>query len=277
MHDQPMTFVEHLEELRRRLIYSAIALVVCTVVAYLISDLLFAWLARPLVQAWRDAGLGQPKLHFANPIEPFATYIKVALLGGVFLAVPVIFYQLWCFVAPGLKPTERRYVIPFTLLSSAFFIGGAGFGYFVVFPLGFRFLLGFARADFGSLQRVFAAVGVTAGQGSLIALEPTLMMSEYFSLVWRLLVAFGAIFELPLLLCFLALAGVVTHGALWRWNPYFIIVAFVLGAVLTPTPDVLTQSMMALPLIALYNLGIGVAWLVARRRRAVPPGGGGAG
>ncbi|MBK8481263.1 MAG: twin-arginine translocase subunit TatC [Proteobacteria bacterium] len=267
-----MSFVEHLEELRRRLIYSAIAFLACTIVAYLISDLLFAWLARPLVQAWRAAGLGRPTLHFANPIEPFATYIKVALLGGVFLSVPVIFYQLWCFVAPGLKASERRYVMPFTLLSSAFFIGGAAFGYFVVFPLGFRFLLGFARSDAGSLQRAFSAVGVAVGQGGLIALQPTLMMAEYFALVWRLLVAFGAIFELPLLLCFLALAGIVTPQALWRWNPYFIIVAFVLGAILTPTPDVLTQSMMALPLIVLYNLGIGIAWLVARRRSAAGGG-----
>lgn len=270
-HDQPMTFLEHLEELRRRLIYCAIALLASTVLAYLISDLLFAWLVRPLAQAWRDAGLGRPRLHFANPIEPFATHIKVALLGGVFLAVPVIFHQLWCFVAPGLKPTERRYVIPFTLLSTLCFVGGACFGYFIVFPLGFRFLLGFARADTGALQRALAAVGVTMGQGGLVALEPTLMMSEYFALVWRLLVAFGAVFELPLLLCLLALAGVVTHRALWRWNPYFIIVAFVLGAVLTPTPDVLTQALMALPLIALYNVGIAIAWLVARRRSA--PGG----
>lgn len=261
--DKLMTFTEHLEELRTRLKYSAIALFLASAVAYLFVDLLFGVLAQPLARAWREAGLGAPRLHFANPTEPFFTYIKLALMAGVFVASPVIFYQLWKFVAPGLTRAERRYVLPFVVASTLCFVGGACFGYFVVFPYGFRFFLGFAKADLGSMQQLLGTdISVTVGKS--VALEPTLMISEYFGLVWRLLVAFGVVFELPVLLGFLALVGLVDHRSLWKWNPYFIVIAFFVGGVLTPGPDVVTQVLMAGPLIALYNVSILIAYLLGR-------------
>ncbi|MCB9557151.1 MAG: twin-arginine translocase subunit TatC [Deltaproteobacteria bacterium] len=260
-----MSFTEHLTELRTRLKWSALALIAGTLIAYSISDLLFVWLAQPLIKAWKDAGLGPPQMHFANPIEPFFTFLKVSLVGGIFIATPVIFYQLWRFVAPGLYAKEKRYALPFVTLSVLFFISGAAFGYYVVFPYGFQFFLSFARGNMGQMQQLLGGmVKVTVGQP--FELRATLMMGEYFGLVWRLLLGFGVIFELPLLLMFLAMAGVVRAKQLWRFNRYFIVIAFIVSAMLTP-PDVLTQVFMAGPLIVLYNISILVAVVVERRRK----------
>ncbi len=276
MAEKLMTFTEHLEELRTRLKYALFALLGGVLLAYGFSDLLFVWLTQPLIKAWSDAGLGAPQLHFSNPIEPFFTYLKVALVGGLFISSPVAFYQLWLFVAPGLYKREKRYVIPFTVASVVCFAGGASFGYFMVFPYGFQFFLSFAQADMGHMQQVLGGA-VKISMAHSFELRPTLMMGEYFGLVWRLLLAFGLIFELPLVLLFLSLAGVVDYKALWRFNRYFIIIAFVIGAVLTP-PDVITQVMMAAPLLVLYNLSILLAWLVAKVRagKGSAPAGAGA-
>jgi sec-independent protein translocase protein TatC len=266
MSNKLMTFTEHLDELRVRLKYALYALIVCMFVAYYFSDFFFVLLARPLVRAWAEAGLGTPKLHFANPIEPFFTYMKIALIAGAFGASPIIFYQLWMFIAPGLYRKEKRYVVPFVTFSALLFIGGAAFGYFVVFPYAFRFFLGFARTNMGSMERLLGgAVKVSVSQP--FDLTPTLMMGEYFSLVWKLLLAFGVVFELPLLLVFLALIGVVDHRKLWRFNRYFIILAFVVGGVLTPGPDVMSQILMSLPLVVLYNISILLAYFVSRSKR----------
>ena len=261
---QMMTFGEHLEELRSRLKKALLAVVIGACAAYAFSDLLFALLAQPLIKAWADAGLGSPQMHFANPIEPFFTYLKLSLLAGVFIGSPVVFYQLWSFISPGLYQREKRYVIPFATISALCFIGGACFGYFIVFPYGFQFFLSFARDNMGSMKDALGGY-LSVEVGHTFKLQPTLMMSEYFGLVWRLLLAFGLVFELPLLICFLAMAGLVTHRTLWKWNPYFVVVSFIISAVLTP-PDVITQVFMAGPLIALYNLSIAFAWLFARRR-----------
>ncbi|MBW2731674.1 MAG: twin-arginine translocase subunit TatC [Deltaproteobacteria bacterium] len=265
MSDEVMSFTAHLTDLRRRLRNAMIAVVAGFIIAYTFSDLLFILLAQPLIHAWSEAGLGAPKLHFASPVEPFFTYIKVALIGGIFIAAPVIFYQVWLFVAPGLYKKEKRYAIPFTLFSALFFMGGASFGYFIVFPYGFRFFLGFAQKNLGKIQKLFGKE-INIGLKQTFELQPTLMMGDYFALVWRLLFAFGLIFELPLVICFLAMVGLVDHKRLWKWNPYFIVLSFVVGALLTP-PEPVTQVMMAGPLIVLYNLSIVFAWYFARRRR----------
>ena len=265
MADKLMTFGEHLGELRTRLLYCVYALLGCTLVAYYFSDFLFVLLAQPLIRAWSEAGLGQPRLHFANPIEPFFTYMKIALIGGVFFASPIIFYQLWKFVAPGLYKHEKKYVVPFSFVSGLLFIGGGSFGYFVVFPLAFRFFLGFARTNMGAMEKLLGgAVKVSVQQK--FDLTPVLMMGEYFSLVWKLLLAFGVVFELPLLLLAFSLIGVVSYKTLWRFNRYFIIIAFVLAALLTPGPDVISQVLMAVPLIVFYNLSILLSFLFFRRR-----------
>ena len=263
--DKVMSFTDHLQELRTRLKYALISVVVTMIIAYAFSDVLFVWLAQLLIAAWHAADLGTPKLHFANPIEPFFTYIKISLLGGIFLSAPVLFYQLWAFIAPGLYRREKKYAIPFAMVSALFFVGGACFGYFVVFPLGFQFFLGFAQLDMGSMHDVLGGA-LSVSMKETFQIQPTLMMSEYLALVWRLLLGFGLIFELPLLIFFLTMAGVVTVGALWRFNRYFIIVAFVISAALTP-PDVVTQVFMAGPLVILYNLSILVAFIVQRKKK----------
>ena len=259
-----MTFVEHLTELRTRLIRCAIAWLIATAIAYFASDVLFIWIMRPLIDAWRATGLGQPKIHFLNPVEPFFTYLKVGLFGGLFLASPVVFYQLWCFVAPGLYKREKAYALPFTVASALCFLGGACFGYYIVFPYGFRFFLGMARRQSGGMQALLQrAFGTKLEAGFTVT--ATLTMSEYFGLAWRLLLAFGLVFELPLLIIFLAAAGLVDHKMLLRFNRYFVVVAFVVSAILTP-PDVITQLMMSGPLIVLYNISILFAFFFNRRR-----------
>lgn len=251
-----MTFTQHLQELRKRLKYCFYAVIGGALGCYVVRKELFAILVRPLIQAWTEAGLGSPKLHFQNPIEPFFTYLKIAFIGGAFLASPVIFYQIWKFVAPGLYSKEKRYVIPFTVASALFFIGGACFGYFLVFPYAFQFFLGFANQNAGAMQQV---------PGFSFNLEATLMMGEVLGLIWRLLLAFGVIFELPLVVFFLSLVGIVDYRQLWRFNRYFIILSFVIGAALTP-PDVITQLFMAAPLLVLYNLSILVSYFFTRKR-----------
>ena len=268
---QLMSFSEHLGELRTRLKYALYALLVGVGIAYLFSDFLFVLLAQPLVTAWSEAGLGPPKIHFANPIEPFFTYIKISILGGLFIAAPAVFYQLWKFIAPGLYKNEKKYVIPFSMISALFFVGGAAFGYFIVFPYGFQFFLSFAKDNMGSMQKLFGQQVKLGVNTKTFELKPTLMMGEYFGLVWRLLLAFGLIFELPLLLVFLSMVGLVTHRGLWKWNPYFAVLSFIIAAVLTP-PDVITQLFMAGPLIVLYNISIIFAWFFTKRnekKRAV--------
>jgi sec-independent protein translocase protein TatC len=264
MAEKLMTFGEHLEELRTRLKYSLYAVLVCTLAAYAFSEELFALLAQPLIRAWTEADLGRPQLHFANPIEPFFTFLKLSLVAGIFAAAPVIFYQLWKFVAPGLYRNEKRYALPFAVASGVFFIGGAAFGYFLVFPYGFQFFLSYAKTNMGVMDKLLGQkVGLSVEHP--FKLTPTLMMGEYFGLVWRLLLAFGLIFELPLVIFFLAMAGLVNHRALWRFNRYFIVLSFVVGAILTP-PDVITQIFMACPLLVLYNLSILFSLIFARRK-----------
>lgn len=264
-----MTFTEHLDELRRRLLYSFYALVVATLISYAFSDYLFTLLAQPLIHAWRETGLGTPKLHFANPVEPFFTFLKLSLMAGIFLAAPMIFYQLWKFVAPGLYKNEKRYTAAFTICSGILFIGGASFCYFVVMPIAFRFFLSYAKKNVGKMDKLIK--GTIKFSVESYDLTPTLMMGEYFSLIWKFLIAFGLVFELPLLILFLALVGLVTHKSLWKFNRYFIIIAFLVGGILTPGPDVLSQVLMACPLIILYNISILLAFLIKRKPKEITP------
>ncbi|PID74651.1 MAG: twin-arginine translocase subunit TatC [Desulfobacterales bacterium] len=168
-------------------------------------------------------------------------YLKLALTAGVVAASPVIFSQIWRFVAPGLYRHEKRVLLPFVALSTLCFIGGAAFGYLVVFPPAFTFLVGYNNDFLVSLPNV----------------------NEYFSLATRLLLAFGAIFELPLLMVFLAKAGVVNLSFLNRNRKYAILIDFIVAAILTPTPDVVNQLMMALPLMLLYEISVLAVWLFA--------------
>ena len=236
--DDKIPFTSHLDELRRRLITVFIAVAIGFAAAYGFKEFLFEILVRPLrlVMAEGDT------LIFTNLPEAFFTYLKVALLTGIGLASPVILYQFWMFVAPGLYDKEKRLLLPIVFLSTLFFVGGAMFGYFIVFPYGFEFFLGFATET----------------------IRPMPSMKEYLSFAAKLLLAFGIVFELPLVITFMAKLGLVTVPFLKRNRKYAILLFFAGSAILTP-PDVVTQVMMALPLMLLYEISIIGARIFGRK------------
>lgn len=229
IEDEKIPFTAHLQELRKRLITSFIAIGVGAAASFAFKERLFKILVHPLIKVMKKGDT----LIFTGLPEAFFTYLKVALLSGIIVSSPVILYQFWMFVAPGLYAKERRLLMPIILLSSLFFIGGALFGYFIVFPWGFKFFLGFATET----------------------IRPLPSMKEYFSFSAKLLLAFGLVFELPLVLTFLAKLGIVSVEFLRKNRKYAILLFFVGAAILTP-PDVVTQVMMALPLMALYEISI---------------------
>ena len=236
--DDKIPFTSHLEELRRRLIVCFIAVAVGFVVSYGFKEQLFEILAHPLKIAMAKGDA----LIFTNLPEAFFTYLKVAFLTGIGLASPVIIYEFWMFVAPGLYEKEKRLLLPIVFLSTLFFVGGALFGYFIVFPYGFKFFLGFATET----------------------IRPMPSMKEYLSFAAKLLLAFGIVFELPLVITFMARLGLVTVPFLKRNRKYAILLFFVGAAILTP-PDVVTQIMMALPLMLLYEISIIGARIFGRK------------
>ena len=246
MSDLEMPLTAHLEELRWRLVKSLLAVAVGFGVAYWYSDVLFEILIRPL----QIAGVGHDvKLIGTGVAEAFFTKIKVAVIAGVVLAIPVILYQLWRFIAPGLHEHEKYYVVPFVFFGTAFFAGGAVFCYELVFAVGYAFFI-----------EQYASIGV----------EPTLRISEYLSFSSRLLLAFGVTFELPVLAFFFARIGMIDHMTLLRPWRYAIIAIVVIAAVLTPGPDVASQLLLAGPLVVLYVASIGVAYVFARKAPEEP-------
>ncbi|HTM46727.1 MAG TPA: twin-arginine translocase subunit TatC, partial [Polyangiaceae bacterium] len=188
-----------------------------------------------------------PELHFPSPADLFICYIKISVITGLLFASPIVFYQLWAFIAPGLYAKEKRLAVPFVLSSTVLFAGGAYFGWRFAFPMAFKYLLSFA------------------GNVGGVEIKPTIMVTEYINFVTRLLLAFGGAFELPVVVFFLAIVGVVTHKQLLKFSRYFVVLAFFIAAIITP-PDAVSQLMLALPLCALYFLSIFVAWLVQRNK-----------
>ena len=257
MSDDPeehaMTFWEHLEELRVRIIRMGVAFAAGGVIAWIYRESLLAWLTRPFVAAWSTGKLGgKASLHFPAPASLFIEYVKLALLGGFVMALPVILYQLWAFVAPGLYSREKRLAIPFVVSSCALFAVGGYFGWKVAFPVAFQYLLSFS--------------GPVGDQG--FEVKPTVMISDYLEFVSKMLLAFGGVFELPVLVFFLSVAGVINHTHMIRFARYFVIIAFAVAAVLTP-PDVASQFLLAVPLCGLYGISIGIAWVFGRKREAI--------
>jgi sec-independent protein translocase protein TatC len=239
IEEEKQPFLSHLEELRKRLITCAIAVGIGFVVSYIFAERLFQILVRPLTRVMPEGD----RLIFTNLPEMFLTYLKTAFICGILLTAPVIFYQLWLFIAPGLYQQEKKYAIPFVVFSTILFVGGALFGYFVVFPFGFKFFLGFANEYIQALPSV----------------------KQYFSFSIKLLFAFGIVFELPVVAFFLSKMGIVTPEFLKKKRKYALLLTFVMAAILTP-PDVITQLMMAGPLILLYEIGILVARMARRKK-----------
>lgn len=236
--DDKLSLTEHLEELRFRLIRCFIAVGVGFVIAYAFKERIFRILMRPLIRALGDDG----NMIFTGLPEAFFTYLKTALLAGVMLASPVILYQFWMFVSPGLYKKERHVLLPVIFLSTLFFVGGALFGYFMVFPYGFQFFLGFANENLKAMPS----------------------MREYLSFASKLLIAFGIVFEMPLVLTAMSRLGIVTPQFLRENRKYAILIFFIGAAIITP-PDVVTQLMMAFPLMALYEVSILSATLFRAR------------
>ena len=234
-------FLNHLEELRKRLIACAIAVGIGFAGCYFFSERIFQLLIRPLKDVMPE---GDPLIFTSLP-EMFLTYLKVALVSGILLAAPFLFYQMWLFIAPGLYRNEKTLVIPFVIASTILFIGGALFGYFVVFPFGFKFFIGFSNESVKALPSV----------------------KQYFGFALKLLFAFGAVFELPVIIFFLSKLGLVTPQLLKEKRKYAILLTFVTAAILTP-PDVVTQCMMAGPLIILYEVGIVVSRFAHKKEMA---------
>ncbi|GBC62018.1 twin arginine-targeting protein translocase TatC [Desulfonema ishimotonii] len=244
--DDKMPFLSHMEELRDRLIRSFVAVGIGFSIAYGFKEKLFEILIRPLVSVM---GKGDTLIFTSLP-EAFFTYLKVAFLTGIMVASPVILYQFWMFVAPGLYQKEKKFLLPIVFLSTLFFVGGSLFGYFIVFPYGFKFFLGFANENIQALPS----------------------MKEYLSFASKLLIAFGVVFELPLVLTALARMGVVSVGFLKQNRKYALLIFFIGAAIITP-PDVVTQIMMALPLMLLYEISIIGARLFGKKPPAEADGG----
>jgi sec-independent protein translocase protein TatC len=238
-----MSFLEHLDELRQRLIKALLAVLVGFVIALAFINPIFDFVMAPL-QAILPAG---GKLIYTEPTEAFMLYMKMGALVGLMIALPVVLWQIWAFIAPGLYAHEKRFAIPFVMMSTVFFIGGVLFSHYVVFPAMWRFFASFSTDTVEFAPRI----------------EPV------FSLYVRMGLGLGAVFEMPTLIMFLARVGLVTPRFLIRNTKYAILVIFVVAALVTPSPDVVSQFLLALPMFVLYAFSILVAWVFQKRTRVV--------
>jgi sec-independent protein translocase protein TatC len=239
-----MSFLEHLEELRRRIIYSLIAVAVGFFACWGYAEKIFEIMQRPIMEALRRNGLSQT-LVYLNPTEPFNLYLKVGAMAGLFVASPFVLYQVWLFISPGLYRNEKKYVTPFMFFTVALFLAGGYFGYKLVYPQALEFLIGYGKQ-----------------------FTPMITIGEYTDLFLVIIIGMGIIFELPILVFFLSLMGIITAGWMWRNLRYSILVIFIIAAILTPTTDILNMCIFAAPMVGLYILSIGIAWMVhpAQRR-----------
>jgi sec-independent protein translocase protein TatC len=236
-----MTLLDHLDELRRRILASVIALLVAFLASWYFAPTVFHWLQKPILDVLPPGD----KLAFTELSGPFMLYIKVALLTAIFAASPFLLLQLWLFLRPGLYRRERRLAAPFIVFTTLFFVAGGYFGYRVAFPLVVRFLLGVGE-DF----------------------KQVVTINAYFSMMSKILLGLGLVFEMPMLIFFLARFGIVSARQLLRWFRWAVLLIFVIAALITPTPDIATQTVFAVPMILLYLLGVGVAAIFGRKREA---------
>ncbi len=238
--DSKMSLTEHLIELRKRLTHSLIALGLGFLICYFFKDQLFAIITRPLTDALPQSSY----LIYTGLTQAFFTYMKIAFFASLVLTCPFIMYQVWRFIAPALLPQEKKLVVPFVLSSTLLFLGGISFGYFVVLPPAFAFFVSFNNEY----------------------LRAMISFSDYLSLFMRFLLGFGLSFQLPVIIFFLAKLKIVNDKLLTKHRKYAILLLFVAAAVLTPSPDALSQILMAIPLIFLYEVSIFVARFAAKKK-----------
>lgn len=238
-HPDKMTFLEHLEELRQRLVRACIYLALGFAACWGFREQIFHFMVEPM----RRAGF-QDRFIFTAPAEALVLYMKMAFFVGIFLAFPAVLWEVWGFVAPGLYKNEKKWAIPFILMGSLFFAGGALFGHYILFPMTFRFLYTFGGADMQFLPRI----------------------GEYWSFYSWFLLGLGAVFQIPVAIFVLARLGLVTPRGLMRGWKWAILASFIGAALITPSPDVVNQTALAAPMIGLYGLGVLVAWIFGRDR-----------
>jgi sec-independent protein translocase protein TatC len=238
-----MSFLDHLEELRGRIINSVIAAVVGFFASWYFREELYAAIAWPITSVMRELNMPD-KLVYTTPTGVFTLYVQMCMVAGLILAMPYLLLQVWGFISPGLYPRERRYAIPFIFMCSVLFLSGAAFAYFVAFPSTLRFLLEFSKQ--------FTAM---------------ITVNEYFSLAIMIILGLALVFELPVLILFLTMLRIVTPGFLLSNFRYALLLIFLLSAVITPTPDVPTMMLFAAPLTGLYFLGIGMSSIVVKMRK----------
>jgi len=239
-----MGFLDHLEELRKRIIRSVIYVAAGFCVCWWKVEKIYDIMQRPMMDALRANGMSE-KLVYTNPTEPFNLYLKVAALAGLFLTSPLVLYQVWLFIAPGLYRKEKKYVVPFMVSTILLFTAGGYFGYKFVYPYALNFLVSFSKQ-----------------------FQPMITINEYTSLFLTVILGMGLIFEMPILIFFLALMGIVSAGFMWKNFRYAILVIFIIAAIVTPTTDMLNMCIFAAPMIVLYAVSIGVAWVVHPKQRA---------
>lgn len=238
-----MSFLEHLEELRKRIFHALIAIGLGMLICWFYHQQLFAYIQKPILDVLRPHGVN--KLVVLTPTEAFNLYLKISALAGLFLTSPYVLYQVWLFISPGLYRREKKYVVPFLFSTVFLFTAGGYFGYRVVFPAALKWLI-----DIG-------------GQ-----FTPMITVHEYTDLFLTVILGLGLIFELPILVFFLALMGVVSAGWMWRNIRYGVLIVFIIAGALAPTPDISTMCVFAAPMLGLYVLSIGVAWFVHPTQRA---------
>jgi len=238
-----MGFLDHLEELRRRIIYSIISVAVGFCICWWKVERIYDVMQRPIMDALRSNGMAE-KLVYLNPTEPFNLYLKIAALAGLFLTSPFVLYQVWMFISPGLYRKEKKYVVPFMVSTITLFAAGGYFGYKIVYPAALTFLINFGKQ-----------------------FQPMITIGEYTSLFLSIILGMGLIFEMPILVFFLSLMGIISAGFMWKNFRYSILVIFIIAAIVTPTTDILNMCIFAAPMIALYAVSIGVAWLVHPKQR----------
>jgi len=238
-----MGFLDHLEELRRRIIYSIISVAVGFGVCWWKVERIYDVMQRPIMDALKANGLSE-KLGYLNPTDPFNLYLKVAALAGLFLTSPFVLYQVWMFISPGLYRKEKKYVVPFMVSTITLFACGGYFGFKIVYPAALTFLIGFGKQ-----------------------FQPMITITEYTNLFLSIILGMGLIFEMPILVFFLSLMGIISAGFMWKNFRYSILVIFIIAAIVTPTTDILNMCIFAAPMIALYAVSIGVAWLVHPKQR----------
>jgi sec-independent protein translocase protein TatC len=238
-----MGFLEHLEELRRRIIWSIAFISVGFSVCYWWHEQIFGWMQKPIVFALKNHNL-PVNLVYTNPTDPFNMYLKISLIVGIFVASPFVLYQVWAFIAPGLYKNERRYVAPFMFSTVGLFMAGGYFAYKLVYPAALNFLIDYS-AQF----------------------TPMITINEYTNLFMTIVLGLGVIFEMPILVFFLAMFGIVSPGWMWHNLRYSILIIFIIAAIITPTTDIMNMCIFAAPMVVLYLASIGVAYLVHPKQR----------